>query len=240
MSILSEWLRGVRELLYPPQCPVCGGPLVRGSRTVCTACRYDAPLTGFCYRASNPVQRRLSEVVPLEQASAFLLYVEGSRWREAIHRFKYGGQWRLARELGVWYGASMAESGLYGGVERVVPVPLHPLKRLRRGYNQAEYLAEGIAAQLGAEVERGCLRRVRNNPSQTRRTAAERWTNAEGIFAVRHPERLAGRHVLLVDDVLTTGATLLSAAETLLRACPDCRLSVAALAVTDRMTWYAK
>ena len=135
----------------------------------------------------------------------------------------------------IWaYGHCLADSGLYDTVDRIVPVPLHWRKRLRRGYNQAEYLAEGIARALRAEVDRHSVRRIRNNPAQALHRHAERWDNVEGIFAVRRPERLAGHHLLLVDDVLTTGATLLSCAETILRAAPDCRLSVAVLAVPQR------
>ena len=111
-------------------------------------------------------------------------------------------------------------------------MPLHPLKRLRRGYNQSEYIAEGIAAQLGAEVDRRSVRRRRNTASQALKPRRERAGNVEGAFAVRHPERLAGRHVLLVDDVMTTGSTLLSCAAEMLRAVPDCRVSIAALAVS--------
>ena len=209
MSILSDTVRGVGRLLFPVRCPVCGGKMPPGSRVVCTRCRYAVPLTGFCYATYNPLWERLSALVPVEQASAFLYFIPGSGWRELIHRFKYDGAWRLARDMGVWYGHCLADSGLYDTVDRIVPVPLHWRKRLRRGYNQAEYLAEGI-----------------------RHT--ERWDNVEGIFAVRRPERLAGHHLLLVDDVLTTGATLLSCAETILRAAPDCRLSVAVLAVPQR------
>ena len=109
---------------------------------------------------------RLSALVPVEQASAFLYFIPGSGWRELIHRFKYDGAWRLARDMGVWYGHCLADSGLYDTVDRIVPVPLHWRKRLRRGYNQAEYLAEGIARALRAEVDRHSVRRIRNNPAQ--------------------------------------------------------------------------
>ncbi len=234
MSILSELTHGVGRLLFPVRCPVCGGEMPPGSRVVCTRCRYAVPLTGFCHAAYNPLWERLSALVPVEQASAFLYFIAGSGWRELIHRFKYDGAWRLARDMGVWYGHSLAESGLYDTVDTIVPVPLHWRKRLRRGYNQAECLAEGIGRAMALPVDRCSVRRVRNNPAQALHRREERWDNVEGIFAVRHPGRLAGRHLLLVDDVLTTGATLLSCAETILRAVPDCRLSVAVLAVSQR------
>lgn len=231
MSILNKFVGGIRELLFPARCPVCGGELPPGSRVVCTRCRYDVPLTGFCERSYNPLWERLSTVVPIDQASAFLYFLPGSGWRDLIHRFKYHDAWRLARDMGIWYGHCLHDSGLYTSVDTVVAVPLHWRKRLQRGYNQAEYLAEGIARVLQVPVDRHSVKRMRNNPSQARHHRNERWENVEGIFAVKHPERLAGRHLLLVDDVLTTGATLLSCAEAILQAVPDCRLSVAVLAV---------
>lgn len=231
MSILNRFAGGIRELLFPTRCPVCGGELPPGSRVVCTRCRYDIPLTGFWERSYNPLWERLSTFVPIEQASAFLYFLPGSGWRELIHRFKYHDAWRLARDMGVWYGHELRDCGLYADVDRIVAIPLHWRKRLQRGYNQAEYLAEGIARVLQIPVDRHSVQRIHNNPAQARHHRKERWDNVEGIFRVKHPERLAGHHLLLVDDVLTTGATLLSCAETILKAVPDCRLSVAVLAV---------
>ena len=121
MSILSDTVRGVGRLLFPVRCPVCGGKMPPGSRVVCTRCRYAVPLTGFCYATYNPLWERLSALVPVEQASAFLYFIPGSGWRELIHRFKYDGAWRLARDMGVWYGHCLADSGLYDTVDRIVP-----------------------------------------------------------------------------------------------------------------------
>ncbi len=233
MSILSELFRDMAALLYPRRCAVCGEPLVPGERLLCTLCRATAPLTGYWLEADNPVARRCWGVVPVEQASGFLFFVHASGWQRMIHGFKYRGAWRTAREMGEWYGRCLAESGLYGGVEVVVPLPLHPIKRCRRGYNQAEYIAEGIAAQLGVGVERHCVVRTRNTESQARKPHRERERNVEGAFAVRHAERLAGRHILLVDDVMTTGSTMLSCAGEIVRAVPGCRISLAALAVSQ-------
>ena len=234
MSILSDLFRDMVSLLYPRRCAVCGEPLSPGERMLCTLCRTTAPLTGYWREADNPVARKCWGVVPVEHASGFLFFVHSSGWRLLIHGFKYRGAWRTARAMGEWYGRCLSESGLYDDIDVVVPLPLHPFKRCRRGYNQSEYIAEGIAAQLGVALERRCVYRRRNTASQALKPRRERARNVEGAFAVRHAERLAGRHILLVDDVMTTGSTLLSCAGEILRAVPDCRISLAALAVSRR------
>lgn len=133
MSILSDLLRDVAALFFPPRCPVCGVPLAQGERTVCTLCRTTAPLTGFWLEADNPLLAKCRDMLPVERASGFLYYIHGSGWRELIRGFKYRGAWRTARAMGEWYGRCLKESGLYDGVEVVVPLPLHPVKRCRRG-----------------------------------------------------------------------------------------------------------
>ena len=232
MSILSELFGDVASLFFPARCGVCGEPLEPGERCLCTLCRATAPLTGYWREADNPVVRKCWGMVPVEQASGFLFFVHASGWRQLIHGFKYRRAWRTARAMGEWYGRYLSESGLYGDVDLVVPLPLHPFKRCRRGYNQSEYIAEGIARQLGVEVERRSVYRRRNTASQALKSHRERAGNVEGAFAVRHAERLAGHHILLVDDVMTTGSTLLSCAAEILRTVPDCRISLAALAVS--------
>ncbi len=232
MSILSDLRRDLVALLFPPLCPACGRPLVPGEEFVCTYCRVSAPLTEYWNRADNPVFRKFWGLVPVERAAAFLFYVRDSEWRHLIHGFKYRGAWRAARSAGSWFGRYLADSGLYATVDLVVPLPLHPLKFLRRGYNQTEYISEGIAAQLGVDLDRASVVRSRNTASQALRPHRERAANVEGAFAVRRPERLAGKHILLVDDVMTTGSTLVACIEAILGAVPDCRVSVAALAVS--------
>lgn len=234
MSILSDLLRDAASLVLPRTCPVCGAPLKPGERDFCTLCRLTAPLTGYWGEADNPVLRKFWGHVPVVRASGFLFYVHGSGWRRMIHGFKYRGAWRPARMMGEWYGGCLAESGLYGDIDTVVPLPLHPFKYVRRGYNQSEYIAEGIAGRLGVGVDRSSVCRSRNTASQALRSRQERADNVEGAFAVRRPERLAGRHLLLVDDVLTTGSTLTACAQAVVQAVPDCRISIAALAVSRR------
>ena len=130
-----------------------------GARTVCTRCRTTIPLTRYWEEFDNPMTRRLWGLVPVVHASALFFFVGGGGWRRLIHGFKYRGAWRLARDMGRWYGSYLADCGLYDDVEVVVPVPLHLRKRLKRGYNQSEYLAEGIAAELGVGVAATTRRR---------------------------------------------------------------------------------
>lgn len=229
---MSGLIRDLRDLFLPPVCPVCGGRMPEGARTVCNSCRVDAPFTGFWTEVDNPVARKFWGLVPVINASAFLFFVPGNGYRDLVHGFKYSGRWRDALEMGRWYGGELARSGLYSGVDVIVPVPLHLRRKLARGYNQSDYIALGISESLGVEVDDRTVRRHKHNPSQTLREARERWDNVKGIFSLRHPERLAGHHILLVDDVLTTGSTLTACAEAILAAAPDVHISIAVLAVS--------
>ncbi len=159
---MPNLLKDIMSLFYPPVCPVCGEEMPEGAVTVCTRCRWEAPLTNFWMQADNPVVRKFWGVVPVENACSFLFFVHGGGFRSMIHDIKYRGSWRQARELGEWFGAEMAQSGLYGGIDLIVPVPLHIRKRLSRGYNQSEYIAEGMARSLGCPVDRkSVIRRSR-------------------------------------------------------------------------------
>ena len=220
------------SLFFPRVCASCGRRLGDGDELLCNYCRWAIPLTGFWMERENPVRAKFDGLFPLENASAFYFFVHQSNFRELIHDFKYHGNWRAAREMGRWYGAELAASELYADVDLIIPVPLHVRKRIQRGYNQSEYIAEGISLAMGIPVDRGSVRRAVHNRSQALRRKSERWENVEGIFAVRNPVALRGRHLLIVDDVLTTGATISSLCETIARAVPDCRLSIATLAVS--------
>ena len=232
MSILNSWWSALSGVLFPPTCPVCGAALESSEQLLCPHCMLLAPLTGFWRETINPVTERFESEVRIEQGSALLFFVEGGGWQRLIHGFKYHNRRLWARRLGRWYGKLLRESGLYDDVDCVVPMPLHPLKLLWRGYNQAEYLADGIAEELGVKVDRHSVIRSRFTSSQARKPHRERAANVEGAFAVRHAERLHGKHLLLVDDVLTTGSTLVACIEAIAEAVPDARISVAALAAT--------
>lgn len=232
-SLLSP-LRALLHLFVPRCCAVCGGTLVEGEHLLCTACRWGMPLTGSAGDPENPVRQKMHALIGAEQAASLFYYQKRSGYDAMIYRFKYHGQAALSYALGRWLGSELKRSGLYDDVEAIVPVPLHPLRLIRRGYNQSELLARGIGSVLGVPVRAGALVRKVHNRSQTHRPGTDRWENVEGIFAVRAPRRLAGRHLLLVDDVLTTGATLSACAEAIRACAAGCRLSVATLAVSPK------
>ena len=234
-NVLTRIVSDIGSLLSPAHCSVCGEPLIEEERFVCTACRYRAPMTYFWREPDNPMARKFWGLLPIERASAFIWFIEESRWRELIHTFKYRGGWLAAQRMGEWYGAEMMRDGALEGIDLIVPIPLHWRKRLARRYNQSEYIAMGLSHASDIEVDTRCVRRSRNNPSQAQRSRNERWENVENIFTITHPERLRSRHILLVDDVFTTGATISSCAEAIIEACEgDVRISVAALAVSKR------
>ena len=234
----GNWLLNA---VYPRRCPICDGLLSREELYLCRNCveKIHPILGARCKKCGKPVgsEEEFCRDCSRTRHSfdrGFAPYGYHGELEASLMRFKYHERQEYA---GFYAHAAFFYVGKQiqrRNPEVLVPVPLHPARQRQRGYNQAEYLAEGIARALRAEVDRHSVRRIRNNPAQALHRHAERWDNVEGIFAVRRPERLAGHHLLLVDDVLTTGATLLSCAETILRAAPDCRLSVAVLAVPQR------
>ena len=221
------FLADIFHLFVPRVCPACGKLLMEGEQTFCTLCRMNAPMTNHPTEANNELLEHLRESVPIERAAALIRFSKGSGWRRTIHEFKYSGSWRIALECGRWLGEALAEGGLFYDVDVVVPVPLHRRKLLHRGYNQAEYIAEGVAAALSRPRSVGNLIRHTNNPSQARKRRRERWDNVEGIFSVLRPEEFEGKHILLVDDVITSGATILSSADAILRQVPTAKISIA-------------
>lgn len=223
-------LKDISRLFFPNVCAVCSELLPDGGDFICTKCRWEIPLTGFWNKIDNPVTQVFYGHIPIINASSFFYFIHDSGFQSLIHTIKYRSGWRYAIKSGKWFGSELAESSLYQDIDVIVPIPLHFRKRLKRGYNQAEYIAKGIGESLQVEVDSKSVIRTVHNPSQTTQRHSERWGNVEGIFSVRSPEKLKGKHILLVDDVLTTGATIISCGETIIQSVPDCQLSIATLA----------
>ena len=170
--------------------------------------------------------------LPLERATSYFFYHKGSDFRRILHQLKYGGRKDLGETMGRFMAAELTVSGFFHSVDVIVPIPLHPRKQRMRGYNQSECIAKGVAAVTGIPLDAASVMRRKHTETQTSKSAYERWENVDGIFHLRHPERFVGKHILLVDDVLTTGATTTACAD-VFRDVEGVRISVLTLAVAN-------
>ena len=223
-------LRNLRRLFFPHRCCCCGAPLVGSEHDVCTRCMETLPLTHYATLPDNLAALRLRGRVDCEAVTASVFFREGNTTQTMLHNIKYRGEIGLAHTMGRFMGEELAASHRFDGVELLVPVPLHRRKQRRRGYNQSLELCRGIAESFPRPISVDNLVRTVYTESQTHKNRIDRMANMEGVFAVRQPELFAGRHLLLVDDVMTTGATVEAACQPLL-AIDGVRVSIATLAV---------
>ena len=230
---MNTWFHSFWSLLFPRCCVVCGSPLSRGEECLRTCCNINLPRTGFHLRKDNPVECLFWGRIPgLKRASSFLFYRKGSDFRRILHLLKYGGYKELGEVMGRYMAAELSSGGFFDGVDMIIPVPLHRKKQKLRGYNQSEWIARGIASVTGIPLCAECMIREKNTETQTRKSTFERWENVEGIFRLCDTVHFEGKHVLLVDDVLTTGATTVACASAFARV-SGIRISVLTLAVAE-------
>jgi len=194
-------------LFYPRLCPACSEALYGNENILCLKCMSEFPRTNFQLDPENDMARLFWGRVMIRNAAAFFYYQKGSRYQNLIHEIKYFNQKQLGILLGRWFGDELTYTS-FRMAELIHPVPLHAVKLKNRGYNQSEQIALGLSEALGIPLETTLIERVVNTDTQTRKTKYERWSNVEGIFRVTKPDRLKNKHVLLVDDVVTTGSTL--------------------------------
>ncbi len=217
------------SLFYPELCQACGEPLMKGEEVICTLCHFHLPKTWFHHDQDNQLTRSFWGRVYLNAAAAFLYFQKGSRVQQLLHRLKYEGHKEIGIYIGKVYGLELMKSPWFRNADVIIPVPLHIKKLRKRGYNQSEMFAEGLAQTMDAKLETGCLYRVVHSSTQTRKSRFQRWENVEDIFRIRHPEKLQGKHILIVDDVITTGATIESCAQALMTV-PGVKVSAVAIA----------
>ncbi len=218
------------SVIYPRTCPVCGRVMVEGERSMCLLCQVNLPVTDFHLHPDfNSIHERTMCHVPMERATAFFFYDKESPYTRLIHRAKYLGLPIEARRMARDYSTRIAPTGFFDGMDLIQPVPLSLGRMISRGYNQSHWIALGVADATGLPV--GNLLRAAGHPSQTRMGASARLLNARGVYSVRTAAlHLRPAHVLLVDDIVTTGATLTACADALRGAFPDIRVSVLTLA----------
>ncbi|TYZ11430.1 ComF family protein [Hymenobacter lutimineralis] len=231
-SVVDDFI----TLLFPRQCLGCSGVLARGEAFICTDCRAQLPYTDYhrLPEAENPLARRFWGKVPVQHALSYLRFLRRGRVQHLLHQLKYQNQPEVGRVLGHWYGHELAQhTSLSTDLDLIVPVPLHPRKLAKRGYNQSDSFAEGLAESLQRPWQAEALRRVEHTSSQTRKNRMQRWENVAEVFEVVNPAEVTGKHVLVVDDVLTTGATLEACALVVLAAGAR-TVSIATIACADR------
>ena len=228
--LLSDFLR----LLFPRLCAACQQSLHQGEQVICLSCAYDLPYTDFHTYADNPVARAFWGRIPVQSAMALLYFQRGNRTQQLLHQLKYQRQPAIGSFLGSKIGERLATSSATNApIDLIIPVPLHPKRQRSRGYNQSEQIARGIASVLQVPVDTSILRRQAHTSSQTRKDRTARVENMAAAFLVKQPALLQHKHILLVDDVITTGATLEACALALqqsLSAASAPRISIATLA----------
>lgn len=232
IRLARTYIGDLLDLLYPRLCAACGQQHPPDGSALCIGCEIDLPRTDYHLFMENPVTRRFTGRFALETATAMFYFVKDTPVQDMLHRIKYLGRKEAAWALGRQYGREIKSSALYQTVDVVIPVPLHPHREHQRGYNQSAWWGRGLSEGLGVEHIERALARVRQTESQTNKSRQARLLNTQDAFVVRKPSRLKGCHILLVDDVMTTGATLEACALPLLEI-PGVRISIATLAIAQ-------
>ena len=213
--ILRDWLHNVINLFYPRVCAACGAHLLKNEDTVCLKCRYTLPHTGYELHADNPVAQTFYGRVRFHAVTSCFFFAKSGKVQHLIHQLKYKGNKEAGVFLGQQIGLSIKDAPLFQGIDYLIPVPLHPKRERQRGYNQSLMIARGINEVTGIPIGDKYLVRGVYTETQTHKTAEDRFKNVKDIFEVHFADELKGKHVLLIDDVLTTGATLESCAHQL-------------------------
>jgi len=228
-SELKRLIDDFVAIFFPRECGCCGCVLKYQEKYVCIDCNYHLPYTNFHEYSDNDTARQLWGKVPIEEACSFLLLQKESRVEYLIDQIKYNRQPFLAEYFGYLYGLKLLQQERYQNLDLIIPVPLHSSKLRKRGYNQSAYFGRGLSRAMNIPLREDILVRKKATVSQTGKGRVERYENVDDIFDCNEVLLAANVHILLVDDVLTTGATIVSAALTLLNAV-DCRVSIATLA----------
>ncbi len=223
-----RWLDDLRGLVFPRICLSCYTSLNHQEDTLCLACLYKLPKTQFHRISDNPVFFKFAGRIPINAAYAFLLFHKGNVTQDLLHQLKYRDREDIGERLGMLFALDLLADDLDLG-DIIVPLPLHPAKQKLRGYNQCDSIARGMASILKVPIAFDAVQRSVANTTQTRKGRFDRWLNVEHIFEINEPKKIRGRHILLLDDVITTGSTLEACGRELLEAGAR-DISVAAIA----------
>lgn len=228
-TFLRQYVQGFIGILYPRVCAVCSKVLFSNEEILCLSCLIDLPRTGFHHIPDNDVARLFWGRIPVAHATSFMYFTRDSCYRRILHELKYNGQRYIGFEMGRLFGLELINSP-FQRVDMILPVPLHPSKLRKRGYNQSELIASGISSVIQVPVESGLVSRTMATTTQTRKSRYERWENVRDSFHIADAGKIENKHVLLLDDVITTGATIEACASALTGKTRNITISIASLA----------
>lgn len=223
-------LKNVIDLLFPKVCYACLNVLQANEDTICVDCRHDLPVTNFHFEDDDSVKKVLYGRANIENGTALFRFEKKGLVQELIHGLKYKGYETIGYALGDWLGGELKTLECYKTVDVVIPVPLHRNKFKKRGYNQVTKFGQQIAKALEADFIDDVLVKITNTQSQTIKTRLARWNDTDALFAIKNSEILEGKHILLVDDIITTGATL-EACISVLNHAKNIKISIATIAI---------
>lgn len=229
MALINDFL----SLIYPRHCEACGNNLFGHESLICNHCHITLPKSNYHLDMDNSLMKTLAGRVPLVYGLSFYLFEKSGKVQKLLHAIKYQDQKELAEHLGKMYASDLVAAKCLKDVDVVIPIPLHKHKLKARGYNQSEWYAKGIAAHMDKELSLDSLVRVIETSTQTKRKKYERWENVDGIFELNNNSQLENKHILLVDDVVTTGATI-EAAWQVFKTISGLRMSIASIAFASR------
>lgn len=229
---MKSYLADFISLLFPELCPACGESLIATEQLMCTQCRYNLPFTNFHLQADNIVARQFWGKINIEAAYALYYFAKGGKVQSLMHHFKYKGMHRIGNLLGTIAGAQLIQNDKFKKIDYIIPVPLHKTRLKQRGYNQSKCFADGLAKKLTGVVNDNTLVRIRATETQTHRSRFLRFENMQEVFKVTNSKKLENKHILLVDDIVTTGSTLEACGTELLKI-PGLKLSIATIAYAE-------
>ncbi|MCB4798487.1 ComF family protein [Neotamlana laminarinivorans] len=223
-------IKSLVNLFFPEVCYACYSLLNDNEHTICTSCRHDLPVTNFHFNNNDAVKKVFYGRAKIENGTALFRYEKGGLVQQLMYGLKYKGYESIGVVLGNWLGNELSTINSYQNIDAVVPVPLHRKKLKNRGYNQVAKFAIQIAENIDAEYYSDVLIKITNTKSQTAKNRILRWQEGQQLFALQHTKKLKNKHVLLVDDVITTGATL-EACINVLNTIENLKISVVTMAI---------
>lgn len=225
----SSWL--IKELSHhflTERCVICKTKLLTSERGICLQCIYKLPRTNNFNKPDNDVETLISGRFPFIRIATFSIFTKEGYLQLLIHELKYKNKPFIGELIGDLFGRDLLQSDFIKPIEVIVPIPLHPIKKTIRGYNQAEIFAKGISKATSLPISVEHLVRVIHNPTQTKLSKSQRWENVEGIFEMKDIATFENKHILLVDDIITTGSTIEACAKALLK-CKNIKISIATI-----------